>query len=158
MVARPDKQALAQQLNLALREATALGQVFGATVAGRVGLGGIDLEYLDIIALRGRMTAGELAGATGLTTGAITGVIDRLENAGFVRRARDAKDRRRVHVVVVPARFAAAARHYESMGAAVAKLTAEYSVEDISLILDYVTRSTAVVREELEKLKARRPR
>jgi DNA-binding MarR family transcriptional regulator len=158
MIARPDKQALAQQLNLALREATALGQVFGETVAGRVGLGGIDLEYLDIIALRGRMTAGELAGATGLTTGAVTGVIDRLESAGFVRRERDARDRRRVHVVVVPARLAAAARHYESMGAAVAKLTAEYSAEDISLILDYVTRSTAVVREELEKLKARRPR
>jgi hypothetical protein len=44
------------------------------------------------------------------------------------------------------------------MGAAVARLTAEYSVEEITLILDYVTRSTAVVREELDKLKARRPR
>ena len=158
MTARPEKQELAQRLSLALREATALGQVFGETVAGRVGLGGIDLEYLDIIALRGRMTAGELAGATGLTSGAITGVIDRLENAGFVRRERDAKDRRRVHVVVVPARFATASRHYESMGAAVAKLTAEYSVEEITLILDYVTRSTAVVRDELDKLKSRRPR
>jgi DNA-binding MarR family transcriptional regulator len=158
MVARPEKHELTQRLSLALREATALGQVFGETVAGRVGLGGIDLEYLDIIALRGRMTAGELAGATGLTSGAITGVIDRLENAGFVRRERDEKDRRRVHVVVVPARMATAARHYESMGAAVAKLTAEYSVEEISLILDYITRSTAVFRDELDKLKARRPR
>ena len=55
-----------------------------------------DLNCLNILSFSGQLTAGELARATGLTTASITGVVDRLEEAGFVRRERDAQDRRRV--------------------------------------------------------------
>ena len=61
-----------------------------------------DLECLDFVNLEGRVTAGRLAELTGLTTGAITGVVDRLEKAGFVRRERDESDRRKVFIATVP--------------------------------------------------------
>ena len=67
-------------------------------VAGRVGLTTTDLECLDLVGLRGSASAGELAKGTGLSTGATTALIDRLERAGYVRREADPKDRRRVVV------------------------------------------------------------
>ncbi len=67
-----------------------------SAVAERVGLSSSDLECLDFIVMgnSGAVTPGDLATATGLTSGAITGVVDRLERGGFVRREADAADRR----------------------------------------------------------------
>ena len=65
-------------------------QLLGAAAAERIGINVTDLNCLNILALSGQLTAGELARATGLTTASITGVLDRLEEAGFVRRERDA--------------------------------------------------------------------
>ena len=76
--------------------------LFSQTGAERVGINSSDLECLDITILRGTMSAGELVAATGLTTGAITDVIDRLEQAGFARRGRDVGDRRPVLVRALP--------------------------------------------------------
>jgi DNA-binding MarR family transcriptional regulator len=76
----------------------------------RLGLGGTDSRFLTLLELYGPLTPGRLAALTGLTTGSVTGVIDRLEQAGFVGRERDAMDRRKVRVVPIPeaaARFAA---------------------------------------------------
>ena len=78
-----------QELENALRRSSAQGVIFGQTVANTVGISGSDLECLDFLNLEGRVTAGRLAEVTGLTTGAITGVVDRLEKAGLVRRERD---------------------------------------------------------------------
>src|SRR5690349_11840923 len=99
---RPDRAALLAALNQAMRKASAQGVLYSATVAGRLGLASSDLECLDTIMMAGPVTAGRLAEATGLTTGAITGVIDRLERAGFAKRERDAGDRRKVLVRAVP--------------------------------------------------------
>jgi DNA-binding MarR family transcriptional regulator len=80
----------------------------------RLGLGGTDSRFLALLSLHGPLTPGRLAALTGLTTGSVTGVIDRLERAGFVRRERDATDRRRVRVVPDPAAAARlAAEHAE---------------------------------------------
>src|SRR5215470_11755945 len=84
-----DRVTLLAALDRQMRESSGLGVVFSQTVADRLGMASSDLECLDFIALRGVATAGELAEATGLTTGAVTGVIDRLEKAGFARRERD---------------------------------------------------------------------
>ncbi len=73
---------------------------FDAIAARRLGVSPTDLHCLNIIQARGGVTAGELASASGLTTGAVTGVIDRLERVGYARRARDGEDRRRVNVEV----------------------------------------------------------
>src|ERR1043165_7694421 len=87
------RQRLLQRLEHGARITSAQSILFSQAVADRLKLNSSDLECLDIVMLRGPVTAGELAQATGLTTGAITGLIDRLERAGYVRRARDAEDR-----------------------------------------------------------------
>jgi DNA-binding MarR family transcriptional regulator len=69
----------------------------------RLGLGGTDMRFLTLLDLYGPLTPGRLATLTGLTTGSVTGVIDRLERSGFVSRERDGADRRKVRVVPVPA-------------------------------------------------------
>src|SRR3954464_15491067 len=75
---------------------------FDQAVADHVGMNRTDMRCLDLIDQAGGMTAGELARAAGLTTGAVTAVIDRLEKAGMARRVPDPSDRRRVRLEVTP--------------------------------------------------------
>src|SRR5207302_9772731 len=77
-------------------------QLLGQVSEERIEINATDLNCLNIMALAGPVTAGELARQTGLTTASITGVLDRLEEGGFVRRERDPKDRRRVNVNLNP--------------------------------------------------------
>src|SRR5690349_9396787 len=76
---------------------------FDELAADALGLSRTDLECVSIIQRRGGLTAGELAAESGLTTGAVTGVVDRLERAGYAARAPDPADRRKVVVEVTPA-------------------------------------------------------
>src|SRR4051812_25029573 len=91
-----DRAELLAALVGELRQLSAATIMFHQAVADRLGLNVTDHKCVDLLQRNGPLTAGELAQHTGLTTGAITGVIDRLEKAGFVRRAEDANDRRRV--------------------------------------------------------------
>src|SRR6266480_7440171 len=104
---------LMQAREHAMRKYSALGVIFGQTVASRVGISSSDLECLDFLNLEGRVTAGRLAELTGLTTGAITGVVDRLEKARLVRRERDDNDRRKVFIAPVPENIAKVGKFYE---------------------------------------------
>jgi DNA-binding MarR family transcriptional regulator len=89
---------LEAELLLALRRTGAMMQLLGQRAGDRLGINPTDLNCMNIVGLTGAMTAGDLARATGLTTASITGVLDRLEEAGLVRRERDTADRRRVVV------------------------------------------------------------
>src|ERR1700759_5205037 len=104
-----------QQLEEAMRRSSAQGVMYGQTVANVAGIANSDMECMDILMLEGRVTAGRLAEVTGLTTGAITGVIDRLEKAGYVRRVRDDSDRRKVFIEIVPENVAKIGRFYEHL-------------------------------------------
>src|SRR5215470_20039454 len=101
---RPERAKLAEQFGAGLRRTGLLFQLMGQAAADRIGINVTDLNCLNILSFSGQMTAGQLAKATGLSTASITGVIDRLEEAGFVRRERDAADRRRVLVRLVTER------------------------------------------------------
>src|ERR1700675_3773443 len=96
------RAALMEELEHAVRRSSAQGGILGQTAATRRGISVPDLECLDFLNLEGRVTAGRLAEVTGLTTGAITGVVDRLEKAGLVRRERDESDRRKGFIATVP--------------------------------------------------------
>ncbi len=148
------RQQVLTELDRVIREATGLGQMFSAAVAAKVGLGGADLEYLDIISMHGRLTAGELAEATGLTTGAVTGVVDRLEKAGFVQRERDTEDRRRIFVTAREDGLAKLWSYYRPMSEAVATLTEQYSDEQLALFVDYFGKSREIMRAQLKRVKA----
>src|SRR5215472_4636471 len=84
----PGRADLELAFATAMRRTGSLMQLMGQAAADRIGINATDLNCLNILSFSGHMTAGELARATGLTTASITGVIDRLEEAGFVRRER----------------------------------------------------------------------
>jgi DNA-binding MarR family transcriptional regulator len=102
------------------------------------------------------MSAGELAKSLGLTTGAITSVIDRLERAGIVRRVADPKDRRKVVVELVPEHLAATYRVYAPMAAAARALNARHTDKELELLIQYLEDSAALLLREAANLRARR--
>ena len=91
----PERASLEVAFLTAMRRTGALMQLMTQAAAERIGINATDLQCLNILSFNGHMTAGELARATGLTTASITGVVDRLEEAGYVTRERDPHDRRR---------------------------------------------------------------
>jgi DNA-binding MarR family transcriptional regulator len=147
------RAALLQQLEEAMRRSSAQGVLFGQTVANVAGISGSDLECLDFLNLEGRVTAGRLAEVTGLTTGAITGVVDRLEKAGFVRRERDEADRRKVFIVTVLENTAKIGRFYVPMQEEMQKLWSTYSDAELELLLRFASEGYKAVLAATEKLK-----
>src|SRR3979490_309346 len=140
------RAALMQELEHAMRRSSGLGAIFSQTVADRAGVSSSDLECLDFLNLEGRVTAGRLAEVTGLTTGAITGVVDRLEKAGFVRRERDENDRRKVFIPPNPANIAKIGAFYEPLQRAVWKDWATYSDDELLLLLRFAAQSYETLR------------
>jgi DNA-binding MarR family transcriptional regulator len=152
------RQRLESDFLLALRGAGAAMQLLGAASAERIGINVTDLNCLNILALRGQLTAGELARATGLTTASITGVLDRLEEAGFVRRERDAHDRRRVVVHLDPARgLREVAPVFAPIVEAWRAAAAQYSDEQLALILRFQRQLEQIMRDRLIELRDDRP-
>ncbi len=137
----------------AMRLSGAQGGLLTQAVAGQVGLHPTDLECLDVINLNGAATAGELARASGLTTGAITGVIDRLERSGYVTRERDPGDRRRVIVRPNPAAGQRIGPLYAGLAHRMAVLCAGYDPASLDLLLGFFTRATEILRDETERLR-----
>ena len=135
------RAALLQELENAMRIVQAQGAVFAEMVADRADVSSADMDCIDFVNVEGRMTAGRLAGLTGLTTGAITGVVDRLEKAGFVRRERDETDRRKVFIVPVPERMMQMGRSYELVQRAMAKQCEAYTDAELKFLIRYGTES-----------------
>jgi DNA-binding MarR family transcriptional regulator len=148
------RAALMQELEHAMRRSSAQGAIFGQTIANHVGISNSDMECLDFLILEGRVTAGRLAELTGLTTGAITGVVDRLEQAGMVRRERDADDRRKVFVAAVPENIAKIGRFYEHLQRAMLKVWDGYSDAELRLLLRFATQGYETMLAATEELKA----
>ncbi len=145
----PAREQLVQQIDWALRELSTSTVLAATAIAQKVGMGPNDLRCGELLVRNGPMTAGELAKATGLTTGAITGIVDRLEKAGWAQRRADPADRRRVVVYPGPQeneQTAAAlyAGHIERMN----QLLGQYGDEQLILLLDFVQRLTAINRDE----------
>src|SRR4249920_425660 len=154
---RPDRSALLAAVLREVRRMTAQSVLISQAVSERFGLSSSDLECLDLALLSGGATAGEFAKATGLTTGAITGVIDRLERAGYVRRERDPTDRRKVIVRARPAMTQRIAPLYDSLQREMTALWSVYSDEQLALILEFLVRSCDLAVQEIAKLQDRRP-
>jgi DNA-binding MarR family transcriptional regulator len=136
-----------------LRRVNLQGSFLGQTVAIRFGLSESDIETLEQLIDLGATTAGRLAEITGLTSGAVTRVIDRLEQAGYVRRIPDPADRRRVIVEVVPERIASIQSTLDQVSSASAKEIGRYTDAQLSLIADFLTKMEQVTREEAAALR-----
>ena len=130
--------------------------MFHQNVADVLGLHITDHKCLDLIRQYGAMPAGRLAELTGLTTGAVTGIIDRLEKAGFVRRTNDPKDRRRTIIELV--RNKKWERKIEAIfipfHERMHKLLSSYSDSELAFLLDVLTKSIELTHEESKKLRS----
>lgn len=130
-------------------------------IAQGFGLNATDTKCIDLILSHpaGPVTAGQLSGMTGLTTGAITHILDRLEKRQIIERVRDLRDRRRIFVRVNPRSIEPLIPRYEAMGRAFADLADQYSDEQLQLICDYMERACAVAEQQLANMSAAsRPR
>jgi DNA-binding MarR family transcriptional regulator len=143
-----------KELEHAMRRASGMGAIFSQAVADYAGISSSDLECLDFLILEGRATAGRLAEVTGLTTGAITGVIDRLEKAGFAARERDEHDRRKVFIVVIPQNVARIGALYGHMQQAMLKNWESYSEDELRLLLRFASQGYETMLTATEELKA----
>lgn len=111
---------------------------FDQAVADALGLGRTDMRCLDVLQRAGPMAAGQLADAMGLTTGAMTAAIDRLERSGFARRVRDDADRRRVLVELTSKAGKVAGDFYIEHIAESERLYERYSQAELELLLEFV--------------------
>ncbi|HEY0812966.1 MAG TPA: MarR family transcriptional regulator [Pseudonocardia sp.] len=133
-----DEDALREEVLARLIRFIAGVVLHNSEVSRRVGLGPSDSQFLGLLATEGPLTPGQLATMTGLTTGTVTGVLDRLERGGFVRRERDAADRRKVLVVPVPAGQARLTAHYAEHGAHTGAVLASRDAAQLQVIADFL--------------------
>jgi DNA-binding MarR family transcriptional regulator len=157
-VSHAERERLLGALNREMQKLVAEVVLFNQAVADRLGMNATDLQCLNMLLETGPVAAGRLAQETGLTTGAVTGVIDRLERAGYAWRERDPKDKRRVIVHPLPERARGEIGPlYASIGRSFAEMCSRYDEGELTLILDFVMRSHPLNREETARLRGRTP-
>ena len=122
-------------------------------VASRLEINRSDLRCLDLLHQSGTMTAGQLAAGSGLTSGATTRMLDRLEQAGYLRRRPDSGDRRRVLVDLTPRARALAGELYGSLEDAAAGLS-RYSPDQLALLREFLEGGRRMYEQRAARLQA----
>jgi DNA-binding MarR family transcriptional regulator len=153
-MSRETKEQTIGRLIAAYRASTSQEAAFDGLAAAALGIGQTDLRCLDLIQSRGGLTAGELAVAAGLTTGAVTGIVDRLEKAGLARRVRDDADRRKVNLEVTD-------RHYAQTAAIWGPLmedwqqtfAARFSAAELATVIAFLETATTLAARHGERLR-----
>jgi DNA-binding MarR family transcriptional regulator len=154
--ASPERQQLYEELGDEVRANQRATDVVDELVCQLLGVNRTDARCLDILDQHGSMTAGDLAEASRLTTGAITAVIDRLERAGLGRRVPDPSDRRRVLVELTPKAYEAANElMVEPMIALWQPLAGRYTDEQLTLFIEFNRASREIQERHAEWLRAR---
>jgi DNA-binding MarR family transcriptional regulator len=143
---------LTQELLVQFRYVSANSVMFSQAVAEQVGIHSTDTECLDFLLLNGPATAGQLAAFTGLTTGAVTAMIDRLTKAGYVQREHDQADRRRV--IVIPDQekiYQDIAPHSMPMGTALEAVCAGFSEDELEIVARFITQANAAAGDVISQ-------
>ncbi len=156
-MSRPSRPELLRQIDAMLGKVSAQSVLISDLVGRLVGLNSTDLECLDLLRLSGPTTAGRLAEHTGLTTGATTAVIDRLERGGFVRRRKDADDRRRVLVEVVASSLERIVPFYAPVQERVNQLNRRFSDQQLTAVLEYMLAAVEAGAEHVAWLQTQKP-
>lgn len=120
------------------------------TIARKAGFTGTEHKYLGFFLQKGSLTAGELAKLTGLTTGAVTGIIDRFERKNLVKRHFDTTDRRKVIIVPDAEKIRALFEpYYKEFQAETDNLIATFSSKEIEIIESYLAKSLALMHKTM---------
>ncbi len=151
---RKPKQDLIDELVGEFRISGNQDSAFDNLAAERLGLNRTDLHCINIIENSGGLTAGELAKESGLTTGAVTGVVDRLERAGYARRVSDPADRRRVKLEVTPKFYSRADKIWAPVAADWAsRLGGRFTAEELERVIEFLRTTNELSRNHLERLR-----
>jgi DNA-binding MarR family transcriptional regulator len=140
-----------------IRNSSARAVMLHQAVADQFGLNATDHKCLNFLIKSGPVTAGTLGELTGLTTGAVTGIIDRLEQAGFVVREKDPLDRRRVLVKPIQEKIREFDQIFESLYRTTVDIVQSYSDQEIGIILDFLKKFNSVSLEQMNRMKERTP-
>lgn len=147
---------LIEQVGLEFRRYQGASDEFEDTVAELLGMNRTDLRCTDIIDRRGRVTAGELARETGLTTGAVTSILDRLERLGLVKRVRDKVDRRRVMVELTEKAVRNGKEIWDPLKTASRASLSRYSDEQLAFVRDFLVGSQRFMAEQTARVRGLR--
>ena len=149
------REELFRELEVEVRRSNVLGSFFFRVIADRIGMNLIDLQVTNILDITGPVTAGRLAELTGVTTGAVTGILNRLEEAGLVRRERDPNDRRRVIVRLTPNEdvMREIGPIFESIGRAWTELVSDYDDRELAVVLEVMKKANKMTRGEIVKVR-----
>ncbi|WP_162832478.1 MarR family winged helix-turn-helix transcriptional regulator [Paenibacillus pini] len=126
--------------------------LYQQNVGSSLGLHNNDFMSVDILREKGSLTAGEMAKITGLTTGSITALIDRLEKVGYVRRENDPHDRRKVIIVPEYENKEEVSDTYQPLYESMIKLASSYTKEELTLITQFLSKASAVIEEQTRHL------
>jgi DNA-binding MarR family transcriptional regulator len=155
MNATPHKSKLLEELIASFRDSGNLDRAIDNLAAERLGVNDTDLHCLNAIENSGGLTAGQLASAVGVTTGAITGVVDRLELVGYAHRVQDPSDRRRVRIEVTPNFYRRADAIWGPMKADwEVTLSDRFTAAEIELIIEFLRLSSEIGQRHLRRLAA----
>jgi len=149
------RETVIEALNFAIQETGNLTVLHTNAVASKVGLSATEFETLDIIRRHQPLTAGQLATYCGLTTGGITGIVDRLEVAGFVQRERDTFDRRRVFIQPVRnTKIEKKVRKlYRPMATMFHETIKQYDDEQLALLTNFFEAMNEKVKKVIEEVR-----
>jgi DNA-binding MarR family transcriptional regulator len=152
-MSRDSKRALADDLIRLVREHEAANDAFDEVACLKLGINRTDLRCLNIVENLGPMTAGRLAELSGLTTAAVTAVLDRLERAGYARRVRDEEDRRQVIVELTPQLLERAGPIWGPLGEeAIAGIT-RMSVEELESLIRFFRFGIELNEKHIERVR-----
>jgi DNA-binding MarR family transcriptional regulator len=147
-----ERRRLATKTKATLRELRIELAMLNHRISGLTALRDVDLDCLDVLVRDGSMTPTELARRTGVHAATLTGVLNRLESAGWLLRERAEHDRRSVELRPVPERVREIFGHYAGMNAALDGILDAYSADELGVILDFLERSAEAGRRETEAL------
>ncbi|MET1176630.1 MarR family transcriptional regulator [Peribacillus simplex] len=150
--------ALLESLTQRLQRYGMRSVLFQQNMAQKIGVSHTDLKSAEILNETGPITAGELSKITGLSTGSVTALINRLEKSGYVKRERDQLDGRRVMIVPIPERQEQIKLHYQSLSVATKELCSAYNEQELILINEFVVDITKIMDKENDKLMSERER
>lgn len=152
-MSRDSKQQLIEQFIYEARASDAAHEAFDNEALRQLGVNPTDGRCLDIIDNEGPLTAGRLAELSGLTTAAVTSVLDRLERAGYARRVRDDTDRRRVLVELTPDFAKRARRIWEPLGRDAFAEFRKLSADDLRAAIDVLRLRRELNERHIERLR-----
>jgi DNA-binding MarR family transcriptional regulator len=124
---------------------------FDERLAKKLKLGRSDMRCLELIAREGPLTAGRLAEESGLTTGAVTFILDRLEAAGMVTRRRDTEDRRRVWVEIVPEAQDRLAGLQQPIAEEMRQVAQHFKADELALVRDFMRQAKEVFQRQVRE-------